>query len=84
MPMNCCLRVNAVSIAHSLLRGFGDAEVGDSRRSRQAFSPSVHKGYLMFVIAMDDALLVRVLDRVTNLHEKLDALMDGKFFAGEQ
>jgi hypothetical protein len=53
---------------------FGDSEVNDLRLANAVLLGHEHVGRLQ--VAMDDSLLVRMLDRSAHLYEEVDALFD--------
>ena len=70
--MNCCKLREDRLVRQLLLRGLGDAEV-DHLRHRHAVVQR-HEDVRRLDVAVDDALLVRVLDGLADLDEQIEPL----------
>jgi hypothetical protein len=64
------------SIRQSSLRGFGDAEVYDLRNRHTVVDG--HQNVRWLDVAVNDTLLVSVLDGLADLHEQVEPLARGE------
>jgi hypothetical protein len=80
--MNCRNAVNSVLSVNRAARGFGDAEINHLRH-RHDHRAHRHQNVRRLDVAMDDALLMRVLNRLADLDEQVSRSRVSSWFSSQ-